>query len=116
MLISNPYSCTVIGCGGEINQSECLHGVCRVCRVGVCRAHRVHRIGVCRVHRVEVHRCVGLGCVGCVGLGWWGKNQGFMLISNLCLPTKLKLTLSNSQPSRLLHTLGAENPPKIPWV
>ena len=89
MLISNLYSCTVIGCGGEINQSECLHGVHRVHRVGVSRVsrvcrvrrvgvHRVHRVGVCRVHRV-----CRLGCVGCVGLGWWGKNQGFMLISNL---------------------------------
>ena len=53
MLISNLYSCTVIGCGGEINQSECLPGVHRMHRVGVRRVG-VCRVGVCRVHRVGV--------------------------------------------------------------
>ena len=71
MLISNLYSCTVIGCGGEISQSECLHGVHRVgvhrvCRVGVCR---VHRVGVHRVHRVGVRRVRRVGVVG--------KKSGF---------------------------------------
>ena len=60
----------MIGSGGEINQSECLHGVCRVRRVGVrrvCRVHRVCRVGVHRVCKVgvcRVHRVHRVGVVG----------------------------------------------------
>ena len=42
MLISNLHSSTLIGCGGELNQSECLHWGAQKC-TGV---HRVWMVGV----------------------------------------------------------------------